>query len=84
MDYADGTLWFGTQQDLGSAARTFYQFSTTGTQLGTQQYSGLTGNNYLGGEFAFAAAPVPEPSTLSLIGLGLIGLGAMKRRRRYG
>jgi PEP-CTERM motif len=27
-------------------------------------------------------AEVPEPSTLGLIGLGLLGLGAMKRRRR--
>ena len=28
-------------------------------------------------------APIPEPSTLGLIGLGLLGLGAMRRRRRY-
>jgi PEP-CTERM motif len=31
----------------------------------------------------FITQPVPEPSTLSLIGLGLLGLGAMKRRHRY-
>jgi PEP-CTERM motif len=29
------------------------------------------------------ATPAPEPSTLGLIGLGLLGLGAMKKRRRF-
>jgi hypothetical protein len=32
---------------------------------------------------AFSAETVPEPSTLGLIGLGLLGLGGMTRRRRY-
>ena len=29
------------------------------------------------------AAAIPEPGTLGLIGLGLLGLGAINRRRRY-
>jgi hypothetical protein len=35
------------------------------------------------GTQVIASASVPEPSTLGLIGLGLLGLGAMARRRRY-
>jgi hypothetical protein len=31
----------------------------------------------------FSVTDVPEPSTLGLISLGLLGLGAMRRRRRY-
>jgi hypothetical protein len=42
-------------------------------------YAALTGDNFLGGEFAFQAAPGPIPGSglLSYIALGLLGLGSM-------
>jgi hypothetical protein len=45
----------------------------------------LSGNNvdFTDMTFVTTVSPVPEPSTVGLIGLGLLGLGAMARRRRY-
>jgi PEP-CTERM motif len=73
MDYSTGTLWMGTQGNQG----TFFQFSTTGTNLQSVFYSNMTTANTLGGEFDLS--PVPEPSSIVVLGLG--ALAFMRRKR---
>ena len=57
------------------------QYSKTGTLLQQATIAGLSGNNW-GAEFAIAASSVPEPGTLALFGLGIAGMGLMRRRRK--
>jgi hypothetical protein len=76
LDPADGTLWMGSQSTEGK----FYQYSTSGTQLSTVTYANMSGQNTLGGEFAFVVSS-PEPASLILFSLGAIGLLAISRRR---
>ncbi len=75
LEYSTDTLWLGSQTTEG----TFYQYSKTGVLLQTVTYANLTGQNTLGGEFAFGA--IPEPSTYALFALGFTGLIWFRRRR---
>lgn len=61
MDFADNTLWFGTQADLHQPIRMFYQYSTDGNLLGTTGYESVSDLNYLGGEFALPKIIPPVP-----------------------
>lgn len=58
LDPADGTLWMGSQGNLG----TFYRFKQDGTLLGTRTYPQLASLNTLGGEFQSTGANPPGPT----------------------
>lgn len=49
----------------------------------TSTFSAATfGSNFHGAVKGDMGAPVPEPATLFLVGIGLVGMGNLRRRMR--
>lgn len=90
VDY-DGSNWLNwttyTYRFTASAAEMFLGFQALGnkawdaTHLGSQYYN-ADSNKYGGFLDAVNVTAVPEPGTLAALALGLVGLGAMRRRAK--
>lgn len=77
----DGKSVIGTDVKT-SQAGDYTKLSFSGANITSISFMSSNLSAYVVDDLSFAAAPVPEPSTFALLGSGLAGLAALRRRFR--
>ncbi|MBI2734117.1 MAG: PEP-CTERM sorting domain-containing protein [Aquabacterium sp.] len=80
VSWAGGSKLLSTNNDNGLILKTFDMGNVVSNTFTIQATGNLTSFRLAG--INAVAAPVPEPTTYALMGLGLVGLALVKRRRQ--